>query len=482
MIIFFAKAPEIGYGKTRLRKFLPDDIVLDICQNLIRDTFENVNGFDFKIYYSGDYSNLSFLNCDINSIPHEKQMGECLGVRMKTAIFKELQNNDKVLLFGSDLVGIDSDVLNETYAALDENDIVIVPTYDGGYGLIGMRKPCDVFTGITYSTPEVLKDTIALAEKQKYSVKVLDEILDIDEFDDLVRAETKCNDIKMIGRGEYNVNYLIEDKVFRINIASQMNLGEKQIQYEFDALRELEDTGVVPKVYDYKLKGKYIPYGFLTMEFLEGRPLDYDSDFAIAARLLSAVHNHDVSGSKLIKADQPFKMMYEEFQTMYKFYKEWAGRDAETERRIDELMAIAGAYDLEVKMKRPSIINTELNNRNFIIDEKSYVIDWEKPIIGDCEQDLAHFMVPTTTNWKTDKILSDEEIEGFLSEYEKYRPVDRELLKQFMMFNTLRGVTWCSMAKVEYSSDRAIQNEDTLKKINAFLSVEFLEMLKNRFY
>ena len=48
----------------------------------------------------------------------------------------------------------------------------------------------------------------------------------------------------------------------------------------------------------------------------------------------------------------------------------------------------------------PCIINTELNSGNFLIGEgkeNSYVIDWEKALIGECEQDLAHFLAPTTT-------------------------------------------------------------------------------------
>lgn len=482
MIIFFTKAPELGFGKSRLRAYLDDQKVLVICRNLIRDTFSSVKNFDYKIYYAGAYEKLDFLNINLEGTPHAPQAGEDLGTRMRTAIFEELKANDKAILIGSDLVGIDDELIKSAYAGLDDHDIVIAPVADGGYGLIGMNKPCDVFTGIEYSTPNVLQDTVSLAEKNGYRVKILKEILDIDEFDDLVRAETGIFDIDLIGRGEYNVNYKVGDMVFRINFASQMGLGEDQIAYEYQALKELETSGVTPKAYECKKSGNYIPYGFLTMEYLQGRPLDYDKDMATAARLLSTVHNMDAAHSKLIRADKPFKMMYQEFLSMYAHYKSWEGRDRETEKFIDELMKIAGSYDLDAQMDRPSIINTELNNRNFIIGHHSYIIDWEKPIIGDCEQDLAHFLVPTTTNWKTEKILSDGEIENFLNEYEKYRPVNRKLLKQFMTFNTLRGVTWCSMAKREYSSDRAIKNEDTERKINKFLSLDFLKMLKERFY
>ncbi|MDU2376365.1 MAG: hypothetical protein E7D56_09415, partial [Anaerococcus vaginalis] len=155
----------------------------------------------------------------------------------------------------------------------------------------------------------------------------------------------------------------------------------------------------------------------------------------------------------------------------------WENKNKDTEKYIDKFMLIAKRSGLNKKIEKPCIINTELNNRNFIIGEHSKVIDWEKPIIGECEQDLAHFLVPTTTNWKTDVILDKKDMLDFLNIYKKYRKVDMYKFFKYLMFNSLRGVTWCSMAKVEYSKERKIKNEDTIEKINKFLSREYLEML-----
>ena len=217
------------------------------------------------------------------------------------------------------------------------------------------------------------------------------------------------------------------------------------------------------------------------MEYIEGRPLEYYRDFQIAAELLAKVHNTLIQDADLIYAERPFQTMYDEFVTMYSVYKLWDGKNSETEKRIDRFMEIARNSGLESEIQNPCIINTELNNRNFIIGNNSKIIDWEKPIIGECEQDLAHFLVPTTTNWKTDVILSIDEMMSFLDMYEKYRHVDREKFMKYLMFNSLRGVTWCSMAKVEYSNERTLKNDETLNKINKFLSPEFLDML-SRFY
>ena len=131
---------------------------------------------------------------------------------------------------------------------------------------------------------------------------------------------------------------------------------------------------------------------------------------------------------------------------------------------------------LDSTLENPCVINTELNNQNFIIGEKSYVIDWEKPIIGEREQDLAHFLAPTTTFWKTDVIFDNDTMENFLNEYDKLSKikVDRKKFVKYLLFTCLRGITWCSMAYTQYVDE----NRDcgfTFEKIKAYLSDEFLD-------
>lgn len=64
-------------------------------------------------------------------------------------------------------------------------------------------------------------------------------------------------------------------------------------------------------------------------------------------------------------------------------------------------------------------INTELNSTNFLVNDRddnekeAYLVDWEKPLYGDPAQDLGHFLAPTTTFWKTDVILDQEQMDAF---------------------------------------------------------------------
>ena len=130
-----------------------------------------------------------------------------------------------------------------------------------------------------------------------------------------------------------------------------------------------------------------------------------------------------------------------------------------------------------------------MNSTNFLINKegKSYLIDWEKPLYGDPGQDLGHYLAPTTTFWKTDVILSEEETDGILDYY--LQCVDgrydvsglKERVNVFIPVTCMRGITWCAMAWVEYQKpDKAIRNESTWKKLNDYLEQSFIDMLEKR--
>lgn len=480
-IIFFTKAPKPGFGKSRLKPYLSEEERYQLCRQLIEENFKIIEETKVPtvIYFDGEAEDIEFLRGI-----KKQQTGDGLGERMQNAIEVELKTSEKVLLTGSDLLGISAEFIQDAFRKLDEADVVIAPAADGGYGLIGMKKSHDLFSGIRYSRDDVFEKTIQKAENLKLNYAVLDTVRDIDNLEDLVAAETGAQKVRLLGQGEYNINFLCDDSyVFRINLGSQLHLGKKQIPYEYNALLEIQPSEAVPKVYNWESRGKYLPLPFLTMEYVEGRHLDYDKDLGIAAKLLSAIHRLDSKISFLIRADQPFQAMYDECTEMYSKYKHWNKKEKYVLEKIEKFLSVALSLGLDDPITGNSIINTELNNRNFIIGEKNVVIDWEKPIIGDPEQDLAHFLVPTTTNWKTDKILSADEREYFLSEYKKYHSVDPNKLGKYLVFNCLRGITWCSMAKVEYSEEeKSIANEDTRKKIDHFLSPEFLNFIEENYY
>ncbi len=301
----------------------------------------------------------------------------------------------------------------------------------------------------------------------------------------------------LLGQGEYNQNFsfvhpLTQQKlVLRINKGSQMHL-DNQIEYEFSALRNLAPSGRTPKALFCDNSKSILPYGTLVMEWLPGRVLNYRSDLQKAAEIFADIHSTPVPAEhQLIEPAHPAKAIYDECLEMVAHYFNWEQADPVIARLLEELIAEIAKLPLSEPSSAPKcMVNTEVNSGNFLIndDGASYLIDWEKPLLSEAAQDLGHFLVPTTTFWKTDVILSPEEIRGFVKLYEKAvngrmeTSCLQERLPLFFTVTCLRGVTWCAMALREYSQpDRPLSNADTLAKIKDYINEDFLRNLLNQY-
>ncbi len=316
-----------------------------------------------------------------------------------------------------------------------------------------------------------------------------------ENFMDRFDMEEKIG-FSVLGQGEYNINYIFNSKtynrqlVLRIATASQMDL-ENQIRYEYDALKLLSKTGRTPKPIYCDDRKKLVPYGFLVMEYLPGKHLDYKRDLKLAAEALADIHNTPIlKTNNLLKPKNPIEAIYKECLRMFDKYRLSKHMDTDIKNDIECLLE-KGRNIKTVDIGRRTIINTELNSGNFLINGKgknNYIVDWEKPIYGFPAQDLGHFLAPTTTFWKTDIILSDEEIFSFIREYcknsDQYKD-EEELwnsIKDYISMNCLRGITWCAMAYAEYQNpDKLISNGYTYQKIKAYLSEGFLKMIKEEY-
>ena len=116
-----------------------------------------------------------------------------------------------------------------------------------------------------------------------------------------------------------------------------------------------------------------------------------------------------------------------------------------------------------------------VDDEPIILSGIKYLIDWEKPLYGEPAQDLGHFLAPTTTFWKTDVILTVQEMKDFIGEYIKYVDgrFNTEGLKErtmvYVPVTCLRGITWCAMAWIEYQQpDKEIFNRSTYEKLEQY--------------
>ena len=317
---------------------------------------------------------------------------------------------------------------------------------------------------------------------------------------------------EFLARGEYNENFVFTHPksgkryVLRVNHGSQMHL-KKQISYEAHALSLLEKSGRVPKVYYVEEKGDK---GILLMDFLEGRALRYETDLAFAGQILADIHctryerEKDQGELRLLSPENPLYAMLSESASLLRSYALSPFLEEEIYNRVHTLWR-KGA-DLEKKyaktlfVKDFCIINTELNSGNFLIQDEeknfeekpetdisSHLIDWEKPLYAHFAQDLGHFLAPTTSFWKTDCILYEKDRDLFFHAYKEALAGRRnfsgieEKTELFILFNCIRGLSWCAYAYAEYQKGRDIQNEDTFCKIKEYLTDPFLSSVEELF-
>ncbi|HEB50190.1 MAG TPA: glycosyltransferase [Desulfobulbus sp.] len=120
------------------------------------------------------------------------QRGADLGRRMLAALVRaRTLGNDHIILVGADCPALDAELLRHGFALLAEHDLVIGPSRDGGYYLIGISARTEVtllsplFTDMAWSTSRVLAETLARAGRLGLSCGLLTTLVDIDRPEDL---------------------------------------------------------------------------------------------------------------------------------------------------------------------------------------------------------------------------------------------------------------------------------------------------------
>jgi len=185
LVIVFARNPELGKVKTRLAKSIGDHSALTIYTLLLKHTELTIRNIesDKAVYYSEKVRE----NDIWSSLVYQKyqQQGNDLGLRMLNAFELAFERNyDKVLIIGSDLYDLKPKHIEDAFTKLNTHEVVIGPAQDGGYYLVGMKTlHTNIFKSKTWGTSTVFRDT--MKDLQNVDVHLLQELNDIDTFDDL---------------------------------------------------------------------------------------------------------------------------------------------------------------------------------------------------------------------------------------------------------------------------------------------------------
>jgi len=115
------------------------------------------------------------------------QRGDDLGERMQNAFADAFaQGKERVIIIGSDCLELETYMIKEAFAVLENNDVVLGPAKDGGYYMIGMTAFLPtLFEDKNWSTDDLLMDTILDLKKMNAKYYLLKTLNDIDTIEDL---------------------------------------------------------------------------------------------------------------------------------------------------------------------------------------------------------------------------------------------------------------------------------------------------------
>jgi uncharacterized protein len=195
-VIIFTRYPEPGKTKTRLITALGPDGAARLYRQMAEHTvgtarnLTRARNVSLEVRYEGASKDLmsSWLGHDLD---YREQTGNDLGDRMWWAFQDAFDDGlTRVVVVGCDCPGINVDILDAALEQLANWDLVLGPANDGGYYLIGLRKPCqELFRSIAWGSDRVLDQTLGIARCRQLSVFFVSALNDVDRPEDLLKFE-----------------------------------------------------------------------------------------------------------------------------------------------------------------------------------------------------------------------------------------------------------------------------------------------------
>ena len=191
VLVIMAKAPRPGRVKTRLAASLPVQAVTGFYRCLLDDTLalaRSLSGIEVAIMCpESDVSELAGLAGDGVSVVAQKGEGLDAGLTSVFAHFAE-GHQRRTIAFNSDSPHLPRSVLEEAFETLAAHDLVVGPTNDGGYYLVGAKASHPaLFAPDGMGTSSALESLLSHARVLELSVGFADPFYDIDVADDLTR-------------------------------------------------------------------------------------------------------------------------------------------------------------------------------------------------------------------------------------------------------------------------------------------------------
>ena len=198
----FAKTPQPGRVKTRLASRLGETAAVRLYEAFLADTVAQCRAAEeahvelwaaLETRSPNEADSAEYFQRHFPDLPLRRQIGDHLGDRLRGAFAVAFDEGaDYVVVTGSDHPTLPARYLSRAFKALIAAHLVIGPSEDGGYYLIGLRRyawpaAAGLFEGVPWSTPDVLTVTRSHARRLGLCHVELPEWYDIDDPSDLQR-------------------------------------------------------------------------------------------------------------------------------------------------------------------------------------------------------------------------------------------------------------------------------------------------------
>ena len=193
-LIVFVKNPIPGAVKTRLQTRYAPDQVAALYTAFVRDVLARAESIDI------DQRVIAFDPPDAESEvralfgggieaqwQYVPQVQDDLGARMREALVQQLDAGaSAAVLIGTDIPSLPARHITRAFDLLRAKDVVLGPSTDGGYYLVGISKPMpEIFEDVEWSTSSVLAQTIDRVQRAGHTLGLVPPYFDVDTPDEL---------------------------------------------------------------------------------------------------------------------------------------------------------------------------------------------------------------------------------------------------------------------------------------------------------
>jgi len=203
----FAKYWEPGTVKTRLAATIGAEGAAQLYLASLRTLLDRFGGVAARrlLYGTPSQRQSEFASLANRQWIVRSQSDGDLGQRMKNYFVEAFQEDvERVVLIGSDSPTLPGEFVESAFAALSDCRVVLGPSEDGGYYLVGASQDVPpIFDGIDWSSPRVWDQTVSLLDEHAIAWQRLEPWYDVDDQSTLDKL---CDEVSQGGDWPYLIS------------------------------------------------------------------------------------------------------------------------------------------------------------------------------------------------------------------------------------------------------------------------------------